>query len=183
MDNKEPVELTNKQKRFVDEYLIDLNATQAAIRAGYSENTATEIGCENLTKPQIRNYIDKKQKSLEKRTEITQEKVLAELARIGFADLNNYLEYRTEKGVTKNDEDGEPVVDYKQIVDTLDSKDVDTRAIQEVTISRDGTFKFKLYDKQKALELIGKHLGMFVDKSEINIKEIPQIMLKRSNDK
>ena len=59
------MKLTEKQKRFCDEYLIDLNATQAAIRAGYSKKTAYSIGIENLKKPVIQNYIDKRLKQLE----------------------------------------------------------------------------------------------------------------------
>ena len=70
------MKLTAKQKKFCDEYLIDLNATQAAIRAGYSEKTADVIGCENLIKPNIKEYIKKKQSKLEKKTDITLEKIV-----------------------------------------------------------------------------------------------------------
>lgn len=68
--------LTPKQQRFVDEYLIDLNATQAAIRAGYSEKTSYSIGQENLNKPEIILAIEKRQSKLQAKTEITQEWVL-----------------------------------------------------------------------------------------------------------
>lgn len=73
------MKLSNKQKRFCDEYLVDLNATQAATRAGYSERTAREIGCENLTKPNIQAYISNKQKILAEKTEIKIEWIVAEL--------------------------------------------------------------------------------------------------------
>lgn len=56
--------MTEKQKRFADEYLVDLNATQAAIRAGYSENTARQIGQQNLTKLDVRAYIDEQLEAL-----------------------------------------------------------------------------------------------------------------------
>lgn len=72
-------DLTDKQKRFVQEYLIDLNATQAAIRAGYSEKTARFIGHENLTKPNIQSLIEQKQKKIEEKTGVTIEWVIAEL--------------------------------------------------------------------------------------------------------
>ena len=121
-----------------------------------------------LTNANIADYINERMKKREQRTEITQDKVLKELAKIGFANLNDYLEYKTAKEVVEHDENGEPVIDYTQIIDVIDSSEVDTSIIQEVSISKDGTFKFKLYDKQKALELIGKHLGMFTDKVELS---------------
>jgi len=83
--------LTKKQKLFVEQYLMDLNATQAAIRAGYSEKTAKDIGCENLAKPNIQIEIEKRMKDRGQRTEITQDKVLQELAKIGFADVTDFI--------------------------------------------------------------------------------------------
>jgi phage terminase small subunit len=71
--------LTPKQQRFVDEYLIDLNATQAAIRAGYSEKTAKSIGQENLTKPDLAKAVQERIKERESRVEITQDKVLKDI--------------------------------------------------------------------------------------------------------
>lgn len=78
--------LTAKQQKFADEYLIDLNATQAAIRAGYSSKTAKEIGCENLTKPNICAYIDERMVILSRRTGVNQERIMRELARVAFLD-------------------------------------------------------------------------------------------------
>ena len=72
--------MTPKQQRFCDEYLVDLNATQAALRAGYSKKTAYSIGVENLRKPEIQAEIQKRQNRLRNKLEITQEKVLRELA-------------------------------------------------------------------------------------------------------
>lgn len=86
--------LTPKQQRFVDEYLIDLNATQAAIRAGYSEKTAKEIGCENLSKPHIAAEIEKARQKTANKLEITRERVLAEAWGILTADVNDLVEYR-----------------------------------------------------------------------------------------
>lgn len=81
--------MNDKQKRFCDEYLIDLNATQAAIRAGYSEKTAYSIGWENLRKPEILEYLSKRQKDRQKRTEVDQSKVVEEYSKIAFVDLEN----------------------------------------------------------------------------------------------
>ncbi len=165
--------LTRNQKIFCDEYLIDLNATRA-YKAAYKnvkkDETAAVNGSRLLRNAKVKAYIDYKMKEREKRTEITQDKVLKELARIGFADLKDYLEYKTAKSIVEYDEDGDPVIDYRTIIDLVDSKEVDTSVVQEVSISKDGTFKFKLYDKQKALELIGRHLGMFNDKLELQGK-------------
>ena len=77
-------ELTEKQKRFVAEYLIDLNATQAAIRAGYSERTANEQGARLLAHVSVKEALDKERRKRERRTEITADRVLQELADIGF---------------------------------------------------------------------------------------------------
>ena len=74
--------LTPKQQRFVEEYLIDLNATQAAIRAGYSEKTAKSVGHENLTKPDIAKAIQEAQNKRVERTEITQDYVLTNIQKV-----------------------------------------------------------------------------------------------------
>lgn len=74
--------LTAKQQRFCDEYLIDLNATQAAIRAGYSKKTANRIGAENLTKPVIRAYIDKRMSEKEAELIADQDEVLKYLTSV-----------------------------------------------------------------------------------------------------
>ena len=79
--------LTDKQKKFCDEYLTDFNATQAAIRAGYSEKTANRIASENLSKPDIQNYIAELKKDSQKRSEIKRGEVIQELKKIGFADI------------------------------------------------------------------------------------------------
>jgi len=161
--------MTNNQKIFCNEYLIDLNGTRA-YKAAYKnitkDETAKSAASRLLTNVNVRAYLDKRMADREKRTEITQDRVLKELAKIGFADIKDYLEYRTEKGIIEYDNDDKPVIDYRQIVDVIDSKEVDTSNIQEISIGKDGTFKFKLYDKQKALVDIGKHLGMFVDRIE-----------------
>lgn len=84
--------LTEKQKRFVAEYLVDLNATQAAIRAGYKPKTAGQIGAENLKKPEIQEAISKANRDRQKRTEITQDMVVAELGKVAFAPAKDFSE-------------------------------------------------------------------------------------------
>lgn len=144
--------MTKKQKRFIEEYLIDLNATQAAIRAGYSPETAKSIGNENLTKPDIRAHIDKAMAERSKRTGVNADRVLMELAKIAFVNAANVI--NTESATVKEDAVPE-----------------DTAAIQSVkvkTFGEDGLEReIKLADKMKALELLGRHLGMFKDKVEV----------------
>lgn len=147
------MKLTAKQELFCNEYLVDLNATQACIRASYSVKTAIEQGSRLLTNVKVQEYIQKRMKDREKRTEITQDRVLKELAHIAFDDIRNYLSFYT-------DSEG----NVRTIV--KDSDTVDTRAIQEVSQGKDGQFKFKVYCKDVALINIGKHLGMFKEQIE-----------------
>lgn len=171
--------LTAKQKRFCDEYLIDLNATQAAIRAGYSEKTAYRTGADNLRKPQIEEYIAKRQKELSRSTEITQERVIKELALIAFSNNADYAhvvekKLQVEAGgalVDVLDKDGKPVM-YRTVEPVLTEEltEEQKRALAVIKKGRDG-LEVKSCDKVKALELLGKHLGIFTDKIEANVND------------
>lgn len=132
--------LTDKQQRFVEEYLIDLNATQAAIRAGYSADTAAVIGCENLTKPNIQFAISEAQKQRSQRTQVTQDEVLNRL-------LENI----------------EIAMGKRKIIITILSKNADGKMVGT-------DIEHLVYEPSaanKSLELIGKHLGMFKDGLDI----------------
>jgi phage terminase small subunit len=100
-----------------------------------------------------------------KRTEITQDRVLQELAKVGFADIKDYLSFRTALTTVGHDDKGERIIDYATVVQLKDSEEVDGSVISEVSL-KDGALKFKLHDKMKALQDIGRHLGMFTDKVE-----------------
>lgn len=144
--------MTKKQKRFVEEYLIDLNATQAAIRAGYSPDSAADIGSENLRKPDISAAVDRAIAERSKRTGINQDRVLRELARIGFAKITD-------------------VVDPYTVRIKEDASEDDLACIQSIKIKPNewGTEReVKMYDKKAALVDIGRHLGMFKDKLELD---------------
>lgn len=148
--------LTAKQKRFVEEYLIDLNATQAAIRAGYSVESAGDIGSENLKKPDIRAHVEKALAERSKRTGVNADRVLMELARLGFVNpgkLINFDEATVKKDAAEDDLAAVASVKVKTI--PTEDGDIVEREV-------------KLYDKNKSLELLGKHLGMFKDKLDIN---------------
>jgi phage terminase small subunit len=152
--------LTPKQKRFIDEYLVDLNATQAAIRAGYSKRTACFIGYENLTKPQIKEALGVAQENLSRRTQVTQEQVIAELAAIAFANIGDVMSWGPGGVLMKSAEELPPEV-LASVADVSNSKG-----------KEGGTIRIKLHDKLKALELLGKHLGLFVEKVEVGLRPI-----------
>ncbi|WP_095151875.1 terminase small subunit [Pseudomonas sp. Irchel s3b5] len=156
--------LTAKQQRFVDEYLKDLNATQASIRAGYSKKTAASIGQENLTKPEIAKALKEAMQGRSERTAITQDMVLRELAKIGFSDIRKLVRWgETQVRMVDAEEGGDDdLVPYHGLA-LIDSSEVDddtAGAIAEVSQGRDG-LKVKLHDKKGALVDIGRHLGMF----------------------
>lgn len=141
--------LTPKQRRFIDEYLIDLNATQAAIRAGYSEKTAYSIGVQLLKKLEIQAEIQKRRNRLQNKLEITQERVLQELAAIAFASGADYAKV-VNSGLL-------PTV---EMIPTKELPPEKLPAIAGIKANQYGV-EVKLHDKVKALELLGKYLGTF----------------------
>lgn len=157
--------LTAKQQRFVDEYLIDLNATQAAIRAGYSKKTAQVQSARLLSNVMVSAAVAKGMESRSTRTGITQDMVLRELAKIGFSDIRKVVRWgETQLRMVGGDEDeGDVLVPYHGLA-LIDSNDIDDEtagAIAEVSQGKEG-LKVKLHDKKGALVDIGRHLGMFV---------------------
>lgn len=171
--------LTDKQKRFCEEYLIDLNATQAAIRAGYSPKTAEQTASRLLRNVKVQEYISKRQKELSRSTEITQERVIKELALIAFSNNADYAhvvekKMQVEAGgalVDVLDKDGKPVM-YRTVEPVLTEEltEEQKRALAVIKKGRDG-LEVKSCDKVKALELLGKHLGIFTDKIEANVND------------
>lgn len=169
--------LTDKQEKFVQE-LIKGKSQREAYKAAYNcsrmkNNTIDVKACELFSKGNIRiryNEIhDRLIQEAEDECIVTAKEVIRELKRIGFADIKDFLSYKTAKTVVTHDkETGEPIIDYSQIIEMFDSSEVDGKVIQEVSINSRGVFTFKLYDKMAALDKLGKHLGMFTDKVEIS---------------
>lgn len=154
--------LTAKQKIFADEYLIDLNATRA-YKVAYSKVKKDEVARANgsrlLTNANVAAYIDKRIKDREQRTEITQDRVLQELARLGFFDARKLFA-----------DNGQPLA-IKDLDDNTAACIVGVK-VKEMYDS-EGEFigyekEYKLADKKGSLELIGRHLGMFKDKMELS---------------
>ena len=155
--------LTEKQRRFVDEYLIDLNATQAAIRAGYSVKTAREQASQNLTKLNIQQAISEKMAERSKRTGVNQDRIVLELAKIAFvnaADVIDSDDATIKAGATADDTAAIQSVKVK-VIPTKEGEGVER--------------EIRLNDKLKALELLGKHLGMWNDKLDVNLN-IPVVI-------
>lgn len=169
--------LTKNQKRFANEYLIDLNATRAykaAYPACKKGETAAAAGARLLKNVKVVEYIEKRMKDREKRTEITQDRVLEELAIVAFSKATDYAEviekqaYAEVNGVSVplKDAQGNPVT-YRDVQLTLTENltEEQKRALGSVKRGREG-LEAKTLDKVKALELLGRHLGMWKDKVE-----------------
>lgn len=162
--------LNDRQKRFVAEYLVDLNATEAAIRAGYSEKTAYSIGFENLRKPEIAAAIQKAIEERQMRTEITQDMVLREIANVAFANGTDFAKVVCrEVPMTTVDEDGklQTVTKLQQLVEVKDTGKIPPEKRAAIAGIKEGKYGIEVssYDKLRALELLGRHLGMFDSKT------------------
>ena len=157
------MKLSPKQKRFVEEYLIDFNATQAAIRAGYSNKTAYSIGQENLKKPEIQKAISQKQKEHSEKTDITIERVLKERARLAFFDPRKLFNGDgTPKAIHELDDDTAAVVAGVDVVNIGNS---------ELGVGQ--VLKIKLSEKSASLTALERHLGMYNDKMTHDITVNP----------
>lgn len=147
--------LTPKQKLFADEYLIDLNATRAykaAYKSIKKDETARTNGSRMLTNANVSKYIKERMNERSKRTEITQDNVLKELATIAFAKVTDFV--TIENGV----------------VIVKDTKDIPKDLLPAIASIKEGKngIEVSFYNKDKSLELLGRHLGMFNDKIEIS---------------
>jgi len=146
-------ELTPKQEMFVREYLVDLNATQAAIRAGYSKKTAGAVGHEVLKKPEIQAAIQKAMQSRAERTQITADRVLEEWSKIAFMDIKEVVDW---------DENGITIRPSAEVDGSLIAE------ISQIATESGHNLKIKMHDKMKALDSVARHLGMFNDKLNLS---------------
>ncbi len=174
--------LTPRQQRFVDEYLIDLNATQAAIRAGYSAKTAGAIGNENLTKPEIAEAVAAAKKARSERVRLDADDVLRRWVEIADADPNELIQYRRGccpecwEDVTDDGRDRNPNPLCVKcggeghgriyLADTRKLKGAARRLYAGVQIGKEG-IKVNMRDQDAALINIARHLGMFKDSLEL----------------
>ncbi|MDN5938133.1 MAG: terminase small subunit [Salinisphaera sp.] len=143
--------LTRRQKLFVEEYLVDANATQAAIRSGYSAKTAYSLAQTVLRKPHVAAEIAAAQKRRSERTQITADKVLTEMARVGLSDIRHAF-----------DEDGK----VKPIDEWSNAFAAAVSYVEFSSADAGEIHKIRLWDKTSALDKIAKHLGMFARDNE-----------------
>lgn len=149
-------QLSEQRQRFVDEYLIDLNGTQAAIRAGYSVKTAQEQASRLLSNVMVQQAIAKAMAERSKRTGINQDRVVLELAKIAFVKMTDIVDDHGRIKGTATDDD-------LACIESIKYKESDNEFGGSVER------EVKIGSKLKALELLGKHLGMWNDKVDLNI--------------
>ncbi len=167
--------LTDKQTTFIDEYLVDLNGTQAAIRAGYSARTANRAAPGLLKNPAIQAAVSLRMKNREKRTMITQDRVLQEYARLGFFDPRKLFDAQgVPKSITDLDDDTAAVLAGLEVMDIYTVSGDDRVFVGYLK-------KYKLADKKGALDSIAKHLGMFKERHEHTGKDGDPINLDLSS--
>jgi phage terminase small subunit len=166
-----PLKLTAKQEMFCNEYLIDLNATQAAIRAKYPKKTARQMGTENLSKPVIQDRISQLQRQLQKDCDVTPADVINELKKIGFANIQDCIS------------DDNEIVDISKIpkdkAAAIESVQSDIRHDGGKSKGYTEKVKVKFHSKVQALENIGKHLGIFEKDNKQKSIALPAIIITR----
>ena len=169
--NKSNDILTNKQLLFVKEYLVDLNASAAAVRAGYSKKTSYEIGYENLRKPQIQNSISKALEERKERVELQADDVLKVIKNSLTYDIRKFFDESGQmKKITNLDERSASVISS---IDVVKKKRSNGKGFDEVV-------KLKLNDRLRAAELGGRHLGLF--KNIHDLRSIGEKMDFSTND-
>lgn len=161
-------EVTAKQERFCQEYLIDLNATQAAIRAGYSERTAQEQSSRLLSNVIVQKRVAELQEAIANRNSVSQDMVVQELKKIGFSDIRKAVRWgrnpldTTSENASPNGLNMFPV----SLVPSEEIDDDTAASVCEVSLTQTGV-KIKQYDKISALDKLARHLGMYTDKHEL----------------
>lgn len=150
--------LTPKQARFAAEYLVDLNGTQAAIRAGYSPRTANQMASDLLAKPDIAALIAEKQARQLERADLTATRVLEELRRLAFSDVTGLFD---EHGNLKPLHTLTP-----EQAAAIASLEVVKKNITAGDGQIDTVHKLKVWDKTKALEMLAKHFGVLTERVE-----------------
>lgn len=157
-------DLTNRQKRFVDEYLIDLNGAQAVIRAGYAQKNARVTAAQLLANPNVSDAVRRAIESRAKRLEVDQDAVLLEIARVAFSDARKLFDGNNLKNITDLDDNTARAVASVKVV-TKSLGDGQVEYVHEI----------KLWPKTSALEMAGKHIGLF---ERDNLQKRPMVVVR-----
>ena len=158
--------LTPKQSLFVKEYLVDLNATQAAIRAGYSAKTASSIGEQLFRKIEIRSAVDAAMKKRVQKTEFNADRVLKEIERVATVDpISLVNEDGTMKRMQDIPEDVRRAIASVEIIELFEGKGDKRKWIGYLK-------KIKLVPKNESLNMAGRHFKMFTDVLDVNVNDL-----------
>src|SRR3954447_19481227 len=152
--------LNDRQARFVAEYLVDLNATRAAIRAGYSARTAYSAGERLLRNVEVGAAIAEAQAARSRRTEVTADRVVLELARVAFGDPRRVMSW------------GPGGVRLRPSAELADEEAAIVAEVGETTTKEGGSLRVKTVDKLGALRLLGQHLGLFLERRHVEATTI-----------
>lgn len=154
MAASEEKELTEKQKRFCEEYVIDWNAARAARAAGYSENTAKEIGCQNLTKLNIREYIEECKKKTEKLAGVSALRVALEHKKVAFSSAASLRQdwHSVKEWDELTDEEKAIISEVEFTEKVLNNGEENLQVLER-------KLKYKTYDKHKSLDALSKMFG------------------------
>lgn len=161
--------LTPRQERFVEEYLRDLNATQAAIRSGYSVRTANEQGARLLANASVADAVARAKAERSARLGLTQDRVLQELAAVAFARMPDFAEWGDDGQINLKPSDGlteDQAAAVAQVTET--EKFIKSVDKGEQLMSRERSIK--LHDKLAALKLLGQHIGMFAERHTVTLE-------------
>lgn len=173
--------LTEKQKRFCELYMVDLNATQAAIGAGYSKKTARDIGCENLAKPNIADYLQELRLKQQKRTEITADRVLEEIANIAFTNLEDFMSVDDDQCAIINPDDrpekSKSALKKVKVTRLIVGSGDNEKEVEKVEL--------ETHDKIAALDKLCRHLGIYEkdNRRQVEVTGRPQLFFGDTSKK
>ena len=178
--------LTDKQEIFV-QGLIKGMSQRESYRAAYNSKARDDIidikACKLLAVDKVRlrygQIHDRLIKEAEDESIVSAKEILEELKHIAFDDISNYLSYKTVLAKVGDNDNGEPIFDYRTVIELKDSAVVDTRSISEVSLGKDGQFRFKMHDKLAALYKLGEHLGLWDSPEGMRIKQ-EELKLKQN---
>lgn len=169
------IAMREKQKRFCQEYLIDSDATKAAVRAGYAKRSAASIGCDLLKHPEVKAYLDELRAELKERSMVKAEEVVAELWRVGKARIDQVMSWDQRGNLTLSTSEELPE-EVKAAVASIKRTDNDYG----------GTVEVKMHDKVMALDKLCRALGLYQDKVDVtsggNELPAPVIMLAQETN-